>query len=111
MMITTVDRVEGHRVVRTLGLVRGNTIRTKHLGKDITAWLRFLVGGEVREYTKMMAQAREQSLDRMIEEARALGANGVLGTRFQTSKIMSGASEILCYGTAVVLEPEEGRGA
>ncbi len=108
MMISTVDRVEGHRVARTLGLVRGNTIRTKHLGKDIVAWLRFLVGGEVREYTKMMAQAREQALDRMIEEARALGANGVIGMRFQTSKIMSGASEILCYGTAVILEREEG---
>jgi len=107
-MISTVDRVEGHRVARTLGLVRGNTIRTKHLGKDIVAWLRFLVGGEVREYTKMMAQAREQALDRMIEEARALGANGVIGMRFQTSKIMSGASEILCYGTAVILEREEG---
>lgn len=108
MMISTVDRVEGHRVARTLGLVRGNTIRTKHLGKDIVAWLRFLVGGEVKEYTKMMAQAREQALDRMIEEARALGANGVIGMRFQTSKIMSGASEILCYGTAVILEREEG---
>ena len=108
MMITTVDRVEGHRVAGTLGLVRGNTIRAKHLGQDITAWLRFLVGGEVREYTKMMAQAREQALDRMIEEARALGGNGVIGVRFQTSKIMSGASEILCYGTAVVLEREQG---
>ncbi len=109
MIVTTTADVTGHRIVRNLGLVRGNTIRAKHLGKDIVAVLRHLVGGEVKEYTKMMGQAREQAIDRMIEEARALGANGVVGTRFQTSKIMSGASEILCYGTAVVLESLEGR--
>jgi uncharacterized protein YbjQ (UPF0145 family) len=107
MIVVTTHHVEGMRIARTFGLVRGNTIRTKHLGKDIVAMLRYLVGGEVREYTKMMAQSREQSIDRMIEEARALGANAVLCTRFQTSKIMSGAAEILCYGTAVLLEPEE----
>jgi uncharacterized protein YbjQ (UPF0145 family) len=108
MIVTTTSEITGYRIARNLGLVRGNTIRTKHLGKDILAVLRYLVGGEVREYTKMMAQSREQAIDRMMEEARALGANGVVCTRFQTSKIMSGASEILCYGTAVVLEPEEG---
>lgn len=108
MIVTTTTDVTGHRIVRNLGLVRGNTIRAKHLGKDILAVLRHLVGGEVKEYTKMMGQAREQAIDRMIEEARALGANAVVGTRFQTSKIMSGASEILCYGTAVVLESLEG---
>ena len=108
MIVVTTSHVEGPRVRRTLGLVRGNTIRTKHVGKDIVAMLRYLVGGEVREYTKMMAQSREQAIDRMIEEARALGANAILCTRFQTSKIMSGASEILCYGTAVVLEDERG---
>ncbi len=108
MIVTTTSEIRGMRVRRTLGLVRGNTIRTKHLGKDILAVLRFLVGGEVREYTKMMAQAREQAIDRMIEEARSLGANAIVTTRFQTSKIMSGASEILCYGTAVIVEPEEG---
>lgn len=108
MIVTTTTDVTGHRIVRNMGLVRGNTIRAKHLGKDILAVLRHLVGGEVKEYTKMMGQAREQAIDRMIEEARALGANGVVGTRFQTSKIMSGASEILCYGTAVVLESLEG---
>ncbi len=107
MIVVTTDDVEGQRVTRTLGLVRGNTIRTKHLGKDIVAMLRYLVGGEVREYTKMLAQAREQALDRMVEEAQALGADAVVCTRFQTSKIMSGASEILCYGTAVTLEPRE----
>ncbi len=107
MIVVTTDDVEGQRVTRTLGLVRGNTIRTKHLGKDIVAMLRYLVGGEVREYTKMLAQAREQAIDRMVEEARALGADAVVCTRFQTSKIMSGASEILCYGTAVTLEPRD----
>lgn len=110
MIVTTTPDVTGHRIVRNLGLVRGNTIRAKHLGKDILAVLRHLVGGEVKEYTKMMGQAREQAIDRMIEEARALEANAVVGTRFQTSKIMSGASEILCYGTAVVLESLEGPG-
>lgn len=110
MIVTTTTDVTGHRIVHNLGLVRGNTIRAKHLGKDILAVLRHLVGGEVKEYTKMMGQAREQAIDRMIEEARALEANAVVGTRFQTSKIMSGASEILCYGTAVVLESLEGPG-
>jgi uncharacterized protein YbjQ (UPF0145 family) len=107
MVVTTTSEITGTRVRRTLGLVRGNTIRTKHLGKDILAWLRYLVGGEIPEYTKMMAQSREQALDRMVEEAEKLGANAVLCVRFQTSKIMSGASEILCYGTAVVLERDE----
>lgn len=107
MIVTTTSTVDGCRVRRNLGLVRGSTVRTKHIGKDILAWLRHLVGGEVHEYTKMMGQSREQALDRMVEEARALGANGVVATRFQTSKIMAGASEILCYGTAVVLERED----
>lgn len=104
MVLTTTSEITGTRVRRTLGLVRGNTIRTKHFGKDIMAYLRYLVGGEIHEYTKMMAQAREQAIDRMIDEAEELGANAVVSVRFQTSKIMSGASEFLCYGTAVVLE-------
>lgn len=108
MVLTTTSEVTGTRVRRTLGLVRGNTIRTKHFGKDILAWLRHLVGGEIPEYTKMMAQSREQALDRMVEEAEKLEANAVLCIRFQTSEIMSGASEILCYGTAVVLERDPG---
>lgn len=107
MIVTTTSEITGYRITRNLGLVRGNTIRTKHFGKDILAKLRYLVGGEVREYTKMMAQSREQAIDRMIEEARALDADAVVCTRFQTSEIMSGASEILCYGTAVLLEPGE----
>lgn len=108
MIVTTISEVPGARTTKALGLVRGNTIRTKHIGKDILAWLRFLVGGEIREYTTMMGQAREQALDRMLEEARGLGANAVICVRFQTSEIMSGASEILCYGTAVILEPDDG---
>ncbi len=106
MIVTTTGTVPGRKTIRTLGLVRGNTIRARHIGKDITAALRAIVGGEVFEYTKMMAEAREQSVDRMLEEARTLGANAVIEVRFTTSMIMSGAAEILCYGTAVMTEEE-----
>jgi uncharacterized protein YbjQ (UPF0145 family) len=106
MIVVSDDKIAGMRVVRTLGLVRGNTIRARHLGKDIMAVLRNLVGGEVSEYTKMMAEAREQALDRMVEEAEELGADAVIGTRFATSMLMQGAAELLAYGTAVVLEEE-----
>jgi uncharacterized protein YbjQ (UPF0145 family) len=85
--------------------VRGNTIRARNVGRDILAILRNLAGGEVREYTKMMGEAREQAIDRMLEEAEALGANAVVGVRFQTSMVMQGAAEMLCYGTAVHIEP------
>lgn len=107
MIVTTTSEIPGFRINQTLGLVRGNTIRTKHLGKDILAILKSLVGGEIREYTRMMAQAREQAIDRMTEEAEGLGAHAVVGVRFQTAMILSGASEILCYGTAVRLEPDD----
>lgn len=107
MIVVTTFDVPGHRVVRTLGLVRGNTIRARHLGLDLMAVLRNMAGGEIREYTKMMAESREQSVDRMIEEADALGANAVVGVRFETAETMKGAAEMLCYGTAVVLEPTE----
>jgi uncharacterized protein YbjQ (UPF0145 family) len=106
MIVVSDDKIAGMRVVRTLGLVRGNTIRARHLGKDIMAVLRNMVGGEVSEYTKMMAEAREQALDRMVEEAEELGADAVIGTRFATSMLMQGAAELLAYGTAVVLEEE-----
>jgi len=85
-------------------LVRGNTIRARHLGLDLIALLRNLAGGEVREYTKMLAEAREQAIDRMVEEAEVLGANAVLAVRFQTAEVMRGAAEMLCYGTAVKVE-------
>jgi uncharacterized protein YbjQ (UPF0145 family) len=106
MVVTTTDDVPGFRVARTHGLVRGNTIRARHLGRDLFAVFRNIVGGEVHEYTKLMAEAREQAIDRMLEEARAMGANAVLCVRFQSMEIMKGASEVLCYGTAVTLESE-----
>jgi uncharacterized protein YbjQ (UPF0145 family) len=107
MIVTTTDAVPGRRIVRTLGLVRGNTIRARHVGKDIMATFRNLVGGEVSEYTKMLAESREQALDRLIEEAEELGANAVVALRFVTSEVMQGAAELLAYGTAVVIEEED----
>ena len=106
MIVVTDSRIAGKKIVRTLGLVRGNTIRARHLGKDVLAVLRNLVGGEISEYTKMMAEAREQALDRMVEEAEVLGANAVIVTRFATSELMQGASELLAYGTAVIVEDD-----
>ena len=104
MMIVTTDKIEGKRVVKTLGLVRGNTIRARHMGHDIKASLINLVGGEITDYTKMLAESREQALDRMVEEAESLGANAVINVRFGTSMVMTQAAEILAYGTAVILE-------
>jgi uncharacterized protein YbjQ (UPF0145 family) len=106
MIVATTETLPGRRIIRTLGLVRGNTIRARHLGRDIGAALRSLAGGEVREYTKMMAESREQAIDRMLAEAEKLGANAVVGVRFTTSMIMQGAAEIVAYGTAVVWEEE-----
>ncbi|UCF67446.1 MAG: YbjQ family protein [Acidobacteriota bacterium] len=106
MIVVNSPQIVGKRIVRSLGLVRGNTIRARHLGKDILAVLRALVGGEVAEYTKMMAESREQALDRMVAEARELGANAVVDVRFITSMVMQGAAELLAYGTAVVVEDE-----
>jgi len=104
MIITTSGQVEGKKIARTLGLVKGNTIRARHIGRDIMAGLRGLVGGEITEYTKMMAEAREEAIQRMVEDAEKQGANAIIGMRFTTSMIMSNASEILAYGTGVVLE-------
>jgi uncharacterized protein YbjQ (UPF0145 family) len=104
MIVVTTDDVAGQRVVETLGLVRGSSIRTRHLGQDVIARLRNIAGGEVKEYTKVLAEAREQAIDRMIEEAQALGADAVVAVRFQTSEVMTGAAEMLCYGTAVRLK-------
>ncbi len=103
MIIVTTEAVAGREVVETLGLVRGSTVRAKHIGTDIVASLKNLVGGEVHGYSSLLAGAREQALDRMVEEARALGADAVVATRLETSSIMNGASEILAYGTAVRL--------
>jgi uncharacterized protein YbjQ (UPF0145 family) len=106
MIVVTTPDVPGMRVTQTLGLVRGNTIRARHLGRDILAIFRNIAGGEIREYTKMLAEAREQAIDRMVEEAEVLDADGIVGVRFQTSMIQAGAAEMLCYGTAVRLEVE-----
>lgn len=104
MIITTTETLPGKRVAEVLGIVRGNTVRARHLGKDILAALKNVVGGEIEEFTKLMAEAREQALDRMVEQAEALGANAVIGVRFTTSFIMQNAAEILAYGTAVRVE-------
>ncbi len=104
MLLTTQDRFDDKEITMTLGLVRGNTIRARHVGKDFLAALRGLVGGEVLEYTKMMAEAREQALDRMVAAAKELGATGVVGIRFTSTTVMSSAAEILVYGTAVLLK-------
>ncbi|MHC4638737.1 MAG: YbjQ family protein [Planctomycetota bacterium] len=104
MYMSTTDTIEGKRIVKHIGLVRGNTIRARHAGRDIMAAMRNLVGGEITDYTKMMAESREQSLDRMTAEAQELGANAVIGVKFATSMMMAGASEFLAYGTAVVVE-------
>jgi uncharacterized protein YbjQ (UPF0145 family) len=104
MIIVTTEEISGKTVKEHLGLVRGNTIRARHLGHDIMALLRNVVGGEIRDYTKMMAEAREQAIDRMVREAEALGANAILAVRFSTSEMMHGAAEIIVYGTAAVVE-------
>jgi uncharacterized protein YbjQ (UPF0145 family) len=104
IIVVTTPEIAGKRIVRTLGLGRANTIRARHVGKDIVAIFRNLAGGEIHEYTKMLAEAREQSIDLLLEETQALGANAVVGLRFQTAEIQSGAAEMLCYGTAVVVE-------
>lgn len=106
MIVVTTDEVPGKRVVRTLGLVRGNSVRARHIGRDIMAGLRNIVGGEVHEYTKLLAESREQALDRMVEQARSLNANAIVGSRFVTSQIADNVAELLAYGTAVVLEDE-----
>lgn len=104
MLLSTTDTIAGKTIVKHLGLVRGNTIRARHIGKDILAGLRNLVGGEVTEYTKLLAESREQALDRMLEEAKRLGANAIVGIRFSTSEVAVHAAEILAYGTAVFVE-------
>ncbi len=105
MIIVTCHEIAGMTVVRSLGIVRGNTIRARHAGRDLLAFFKNLVGGEIHDYVKLMAEAREQAIDRMVEEAESLGANAIVGVRFATTEIMSGAAELMVYGTAVVVEP------
>ena len=104
MIITTSEEVQGRTIAKTVGLVKGSTIRARHLGKDIMAGLRGMVGGEISEYTKMMAEAREEAINRMVEDAEKQGANAIVNMRFSTSMIMQNAAEVLAYGTGVVLE-------
>ena len=102
-MVNT-DFVEGKQIVETIGVVKGSTIRAKWFGKDIMAGLRQIVGGELKEYTEMLTEARKQAVERMVEEANALGADGIINVRFTTSQVMASAAEILVYGTAVKLK-------
>lgn len=106
MIVVTSESIANKRIVKTLGLVRGNTIRARHIGKDIVAGLRTIVGGEIHEYAKLIAESREQTIDRMVTEAEGLGANAVIAARFTTSVMMGGAAELLAVGTAVVVEDE-----
>ena len=104
MILVTTEHVPGQQETASLGLVRGSSIRARHIGKDIMATFRNMAGGEVLEYSKLLGESREQAIDRMIEEANSLGADAIIGVRFQTSMVMQGAAEMLCYGTAVKLE-------
>ena len=104
MILVTTEHVPGQQETASLGLVRGSSIRARHIGKDVMATFRNMAGGEVLEYSKLLGESREQAIDRMIEEAEALGADAIIGVRFQTSMVMQGAAEMLCYGTAVKLE-------
>ena len=104
MLLSTTEIIPGFEIVECIGIARGNTIRAKHIGKDIVAGFRNMVGGELNEYTKMIAEAREQACDRMIADAREMGADAVVGMRFTTSMVTQGAAEVLAFGTAVRLK-------
>ncbi len=106
MIVCSSSTVVGHRITKTLGLAVGSTIRARHIGKDILAMFKNIVGGEIEEYSKMLGEAREQALDRMCAHAKGLGANAIVDARFSSSYVMGSASEILAYGTAVIIEPE-----
>jgi uncharacterized protein YbjQ (UPF0145 family) len=104
MIVVTTETIEGKKIAETLGLVKGNVIRAKHIGKDVAAVLRHVVGGEIKEYTEMMDDSRDIAFKRMIKDAEGLDADAIVGVRFTTSMVMAGASEIMVYGTAVKLE-------
>ncbi|MBI5041378.1 MAG: YbjQ family protein [Gammaproteobacteria bacterium] len=106
MLVSNLEIVPGRRVLKHLGLVQGSTVRAKHVGRDLMAGLKNIFGGELRGYTELLNESREESLSRMLEEARAVGANAVLNVRFSTSSVAQGAAELFAYGTAVVLEGE-----
>lgn len=104
MILVNTDNIEGKKIAKTLGLVKGNTIRARWFGRDIAAGLKTLVGGEIKSYTDMMTKAREQAVQRMVDEAKKLKADAIVNVRFTASEVMQGASEILVYGTAVNLK-------
>jgi uncharacterized protein YbjQ (UPF0145 family) len=108
VIVSNLETAPGHRIVAHLGLAQGSTVRAKHAGKDILAGFKNIVGGELRAYTELMQEARQEAVDRMLQEARSMGANGVLNVRFVTTSITMGAAEILAYGSAVTLEPVPG---
>ena len=107
MLLTTQDNFSEYEIVENLGIVKGNTVRARHVGKDILAGFRNIVGGEIEEYTKLLAESREQSIDRMIETAKSLGADGIVCIRFTTSSIMQSAAEMFVFGTAVKLKEKK----
>lgn len=107
IIISTTENIPGYKVKKIIGIVSGSVVRARHLGRDFMAALRNIAGGEIKEYTELLARAREEAISRMIEKARRLGANAVIGVRFATTAVMSGAAEILAYGTAVIVEPTE----
>ncbi len=106
MIIATAATIAGHRIVRTIGLVRGTTVRSRHVGRDLMAGLKTIVGGEIASYTTMMEEARAEALQRLVADAEARGANAITDLRFSTAAVMSGAAEVLAYGTAVTVAPE-----
>ncbi len=106
VLLSTTENIPGYRIVKVVGIARGGVVRAKHVGKDILAAFKNITGGEIKEYTELLAEARETAIKRLKEDARRKGANAVIGLRFMTSAIASGAAEIFAYGTAVVVEPE-----
>ena len=104
MLLTNIEIVPGKRVIKHLGLVQGNSVRAKHVGRDIMASLKNVFGGELRGYTELLQESREEAVDRMSKQAEAIGANAILNIRFSTSSVTQGAAELYAYGTAVVLE-------
>ncbi|MDG2168576.1 MAG: YbjQ family protein [Opitutales bacterium] len=107
MIAATINEIEGKKIVKVLGIARGNAIRARHVGKDIGAFFKNIVGGEIHEYTKLMAEVREQSIDRMKDDAERMGANAVIAVRMATSMVMDGAAEMVAYGTAVIIEDDD----
>ncbi len=104
MIVVTTAEIEGKRITKVVGLAKGNTVRARHVGQDILAFLKNMIGGEINNYTKLLAESREQALERMVADAEGMGANAVIMARFQTSMIMAGTAELLAYGTAVIVE-------